>query len=1344
MRRAMEWIGGRWVLLAVATMGILSGMLGCPELDPIRGGGQTGGGNSNVSPVRFGITNLFNDLAFSEEQRLTILYSVPPSESRVTAFYRLLSGPASSGGLPLGVEEIISEDLPAVLNGSFVFDTADLRPGFYQMVISAGGQMYASVGTIELQGPPSPLFLDPAASVTVVAGARIGVVADVGDPQGRAQWRLFFQAADAPQMDEGTLPGGQLLGMRLAEGTGNRVEFTWDTTNVGVGAYRLGLSATDSGFTIPGAVQSGETETIVTRYSENTVTVTSPPSESLPPTLDFTTENRIAFGGEPVEIDFSAQTFEGPDFVVTVYYVFAGIQTTIATITDRTVASVTFDTTDLVTGVYEVGGSISDGQNPVVEVPIAGRVRISVVEAAEAELRVTAPALDMQVAQGASVAVEWSTNVPPREGRSARVYARVMGSTVDIPIVEDLELNITTASWTTANLRGRHNVFVEITAPELAAPLIAQATGVIRVSLTPATIWMGSIGQGATSPRSGERFQGVNFQDDAGTFVNTLGDYNADGRDEYIIGARYGKPYFQNPSGIGVGEAYAILGRDRTNATYNLNQVGTSVVPGVVLPGIRPRDDAQTQTDGLSAVRQVPDQDGDGLPELMFGFPFVNSRGHTYPLVVRREPAAMTTLEKTSQFLRGGIVIVSSQNALISNLSPDDLPPDADAPLGEKAVIYLDLVGQNFSRAEPGETLGGMTNATCGFRPDYFFGVLFLTMTGCMVGNDAPVNCLEQFNGPWTGFNRDLADGFPAVVRPFSEPIVGTGLTCPCAGSSVFLPADPILRSCPIAFGRGGLVDAVQSETPGDTVVGSGFYPLRYCNPVTGLITDNQPQPPFGARVVGRGVGIAGMAETTADRFGASITVSGGFILVSAPQRQPANTEINGLPGGVAPMNPGIVYLFNINNLWADWRDLVGFDEMDQIVGSFESTDFIAQDPVTEAPVAPPMPYQYQIDTIDQCGRNVELLERFPSPFIIVGEAGQRIEIVEAISDFNLDNREDFVVGAPVANNGAGAAYVAYRRDPGIEGDYVLSKLVLAPTDNERLAGVRINGRMGEGFGEVIGRSIPVQDVGGRLFSESVDFNGDGRDDLVLGNPNAGNGTGEVIIVFATDTLAEEEGAAGGLNLDTLLTINDDLGQPRAVRIIGRSPNDRFGFNVSAVTDFNGDGRNDLLVAAPGASPMFDSNDDGTLDTPGIDVINLQNPESIFGDGIADDLDANGQADLLMGAGQVYLIFGTPDLIALAAANTTDSTSAALSRTALNVSTLGSSAFGGLIFVGRAAGHQLGGGLETKRMKRSYGVGPAGDVDGDGQGDVLLSSILADPFGRVDAGEVYLIYGFQP
>ncbi len=67
----------------------------------------------------------------------------------------------------------------------------------------------------------------------------------------------------------------------------------------------------------------------------------------------------------------------------------------------------------------------------------------------------------------------------------------------------------------------------------------------------------------------------------------------------------------------------------------------------------------------------------------------------------------------------------------------------------------------------------------------------------------------------------------------------------------------------------------------------------------------------------------------------------------------------------------------------------------------------------------------------------------------------------------------------------------------------------------------------------------------------------------------------------------------------------------------------------------------------------------------------------------------------------------------------------------------------GVSFIGRAAGNALGGGVTLSGLQ-SRGVSAAGDVDGDGRADIMISSILASPDDKTEAGEVYLIYGFKP
>ena len=91
----------------------------------------------------------------------------------------------------------------------------------------------------------------------------------------------------------------------------------------------------------------------------------------------------------------------------------------------------------------------------------------------------------------------------------------------------------------------------------------------------------------------------------------------------------------------------------------------------------------------------------------------------------------------------------------------------------------------------------------------------------------------------------------------------------------------------------------------------------------------------------------------------------------------------------------------------------------------------------------------------------------------------------------------------------------------------------------------------------------------------------------------------------------------------------------------------------------------------------------------------------------------------------------------------------------IDLSLVGTSAVPGVVFVGRTAGDFLGGGQLTLTVNPpdpqgnpaeathafSRGVAAIGDIDGDGRADYALSSILADPFGKTNAGEIYVIYG---
>ena len=139
--------------------------------------------------------------------------------------------------------------------------------------------------------------------------------------------------------------------------------------------------------------------------------------------------------------------------------------------------------------------------------------------------------------------------------------------------------------------------------------------------------------------------------------------------------------------------------------------------------------------------------------------------------------------------------------------------------------------------------------------------------------------------------------------------------------------------------------------------------------------------------------------------------------------------------------------------------------------------------------------------------------------------------------------------------------------------------------------------------------------------------------------------------------------------------------------ITGTYEGDEFGKYMAQAGDINGDGSEDLLVAAPGAeNPLTGAQDTGA-------VYVIYGPPSA-GSGVGEYQNLNGRTftiDELLNNGPVKV----------------------------------------RVYYGLADGHKIG------------PVAGAGDIDNDGFEDFLIADPIAAPLGRTDAGEVYLIFGSQ-
>lgn len=226
--------------------------------------------------------------------------------------------------------------------------------------------------------------------------------------------------------------------------------------------------------------------------------------------------------------------------------------------------------------------------------------------------------------------------------------------------------------------------------------------------------WIGDVAVDAPSKSGGGAvLQGFNFNDLAGSAIIAVPDVNVDGFNELLVASRFGKPHLIEYGGVGAGEAFLLYGdAGRIQGSLELNAVGATL-PGLVFTGVRtpvavgkpvPASSA-AWTHGLSDLAVVPEMDGDELPELVFGFPRAESVsiGNTISSVQHPELwpdiDGMGGLEfdayiggawqpNQAQFTRGGVVIVSSHDEHVRH-------PELLNRKGNRAIDLLE-VGQLF------------------------------------------------------------------------------------------------------------------------------------------------------------------------------------------------------------------------------------------------------------------------------------------------------------------------------------------------------------------------------------------------------------------------------------------------------------------------------------------------------------------------------------------------------------------------------------------------------------------------------------------------------------------------
>jgi len=321
-----------------------------------------------------------------------------------------------------------------------------------------------------------------------------------------------------------------------------------------------------------------------------------------------------------------------------------------------------------------------------------------------------------------------------------------------------------------------------------------------------------------------------------------------------------------------------------------------------------------------------------------------------------------------------------------------------------------------------------------------------------------------------------------------------------------------------------------------------------------------------------------------------------------------------------------------------------------------------------------------------------------------------------ATGDVNGDGIADMVLGAPFAGRVPGSPHGGPRTELGevyvIFGSPTLAGSISIPEGQQDFT---ISGP--EQYSE-LGDAMAVGDV-----------NGDGIDDIIA-TAEAANGpegsrpnSGMVYVVFGSTDL-------GGMTD----TIKDELD----LTVLAAADNDAIGFS-STSGDINGDGIDDIILVAQRAAGagqtrmtsgeayvIYGSPDlKGTIDTlagdQDVTIVGADAHDLLSSCSASGDLNGDGIADLVVGtgfargpdnsrdgAGEAYVIFGSPDLAALLD----------LAQPIYDVALFGAD-----------AGDRLGSGIAS------------GDINGDGRQELILVAIDADgpENARATAGEIYAI-----
>jgi len=804
----------------------------------------------------------------------------------------------------------------------------------------------------------------------------------------------------------------------------------------------------------------------------------------------------------------------------------------------------------------------------------------------------------------------------------------------------------------------------------------------------------------------GFAINGISAVDYSGASVSGAGDVNGDGIDDLIVGA----PRVDRPGETDVGRSFVVFGSTASAApAFDLSTIDGA--NGFSIEGV-----AQTDWSGVS-VSGAGDVNADGIDDLIVGAyqadagGVVADAGQSYVVFGSRSRVAaqveLSSLDGTNGFSIDGVAAFDRSG--VSVAAAGDVNGDGIDDL---------IVGAR--RADP----DGLTDAGQSY-------VIFGSAT-----RDAPNLSLSELDGE-DGF---AIDG-PSGGAQAGQSVSGAGDVNGDGIDDVIVGSHSSGTKSVVVFGRNVANDAPVAQDDAFAIGETG----RLTGDLTadngaGADADVDPEAPFVGAVegvagdVGRVVTLPSGARLTVeadgrfvyDPFGAferlpkgataierfAYTLTDGGTTKVGPDFEAA-IELSSLDGtngfairGIAASDESGWSVSGAGDVNGDGIDdlIVGAPKADRD-GATSGQSYVIFGSTTRSAA------ELQISSLDE--RDGFVLQGIASPDL----ADYSGFSVSGAGDVNGDGIDDLVVGAQQAatsgGDQAGRSFVVF-------GSASREGAVLDLSALDGADGFSIDGA------EAVDRS-------GHSVSGAGDVNGDGIDDLLIGAPLADGGvtnSGAGYVIFGSAT----RGAAS-IALSSL-----DEADGFAIDGIGSS--DRTGWSVSGAGDVNGDGLDDMIVGAllsaadgsrsgrsfvvfgartrdPGALDLaaLDGTDGfaitgaSELDESGTSVAGVGD---VNGDGIDDVIVGAPFADTAGGvdAGRSYVVFGST------------------TRTAASVDLAALDGAEGFVIDGPAALDRSG-----------HSVSGAGDVNGDGIGDLIIGAFLADADGKENAGRSFVVFG---